>query len=297
MINRNSEQTSAHALAKLKKLGEEKFIEERTKHEQKLELWEHYLFSKELEILFDAHKKNKNRKEINPFILKLIFIIDALKFFPKKENLDKLKEYGIKNEVFRFMISIDEIKIKLDEINQNNYIHVCPGQSMLLINDYLMYKIGDVVQNNYGFITNKKGNQKTKINSGAAFWEALRRSHNYFQKNGKDIPVKTVDDNEIHKLILDFPPDTNPYKLIETALKGDLHYETIKPLFYEPISVKLDESIKVTDFYFTYYPLLRLLMPNKILSISEFEAKAYLDTRSFKNYFYTDIIKTRFHVS
>lgn len=293
----NTESKYIFAKSEFEKKNELKFLAARAEFEKNANYWEQYLFSKEFHVLYSEFKIYKDRNEIDTFILKLIALIDVLKFYPKKETIDKLKEFGIKNEVIKLMVSIDEIKNSLDTINQNIYLYIDPYYSILVIREYLMYKIVDAVQKNYGFTTTKKGNQKTKINSTAAYLNTIKRSHEYYNKNGKDIPIKTESDNEIYKLILDFPPETDPYKLLEIGLKGDIHNTTLKKLFYEPISFKFDKPIKVTDFYFNYYPLLRLMMPNEILSASELEAKADSDTRSLKSYFYQDIIKSHFHLS
>lgn len=279
-----------------RKQNEILFSSERTEFEKNVNFWEQRLFSKEFDYLFSEFKNNIDKKEIDNFILNLILLIDALKFFPKKKTIDRLKELGVKNEVFKFMISIDEIKIKIDEINQNTNIYIDPNHSILIISEHLAYKISDTVLKSYSLSTKKKGNQKTEINLVAAYMNTIKLSHKYFNKKNKEIPIKTEDESKIYKLILNFPPETDPYKLLETALKGDVHDSTLKKLFYEPVSFKFDESMKVTEFYFNYYQLFRLIMPNKVLSVSELEAKADVDTRSLKNYFYQDIIKIHFHV-
>ncbi len=87
------------------------------------------------------------------------------------------------------------------------------------------------------------------------------------------------------------------YTLIQKGLKGNVREETLKLLLSSPYSVKLNNSVSKTEYFFTFYPLFRLLMPDDILSVNELENKADTDTRNIRQYFYNDIIKNRFGIT
>ena len=155
---------------KIKKQNEAYFSHTKIEWEKTAAICKDYLFSTEMAVLYETFKTTPQRKEIDEFILKIMAVINGVKFFLDKDSKVMLESFGIKSKVIRQLTSLNEIKACIDTINAHSYIYLNPYQAALRIRDFLSFKLIDEIHKNYGFSTHKVGNQTTTVNSTAALF-------------------------------------------------------------------------------------------------------------------------------
>lgn len=244
---------------------------------------------------------NKYKREINDFYSEFIDVLSALVFFPNEELLEVLKRYGVNQTITDYFISVELIKKEIDIINGNNLTYLNPIDSLIFIEFYLLEKLRANAISLY-FETMSSGVSNRLIEFYLSNNRAMKRylelnqeeKLSKFQLNFHDEINARID--ELKKLLTAEEQDMmdlkgTKEKIIRKELRGG---SDLRMLIN--ISIRKDEKLNIQNYYFQFYNLLKLLMPNQELAYEDDGTKAYSEKKTVAANFYTNIIRKRFKI-